>query len=170
MPSHSMDLPVPRGISILMLGGQFTSNGTSTADVQCLYHIVSMFQWPAFVSGPSVSILAHAVKSPAFCQITSNYVFFVGVLLKLYRVKSTKSDFGRAKSNLNCIESEFKSQHLISRMHFSIRTHNLHFNTIMFIFRRRYSWFNEIGKVSVFKIGCPENILVLRSSILCSSS
>lgn len=31
MPSHSMDLPVPRGTSMLMLGGKFTSFGTKTA-------------------------------------------------------------------------------------------------------------------------------------------
>lgn len=31
MPSHSMDLPVPRGTSMLMLGEKFTSYGTKTA-------------------------------------------------------------------------------------------------------------------------------------------
>ena len=30
MPSHSMDLPVPRGISILMLGVKFKSQGRNT--------------------------------------------------------------------------------------------------------------------------------------------
>lgn len=30
MPSHSMDLPVPRGTSMLMLDGKFTSYGTKT--------------------------------------------------------------------------------------------------------------------------------------------
>lgn len=56
MPSHSMDLPVPRGISILMLdgkvykvllgrgggmGGQSVSDGTVHTFVS---HVVSMFQ------------------------------------------------------------------------------------------------------------------------------
>lgn len=31
MPSHSMDLPVPRGTSMPMLGEKFTSYGTKTA-------------------------------------------------------------------------------------------------------------------------------------------
>lgn len=30
MPSHSMDLPVPRGTSMLLLGGRFTSYGTKS--------------------------------------------------------------------------------------------------------------------------------------------
>lgn len=34
MPSHSMDLPVPRGTSMLMLSRKFTSYGTKT-DAKC---------------------------------------------------------------------------------------------------------------------------------------
>lgn len=65
MPSHSMDLPVPRGTSMLMLGGKFTSlwYKNCNADVPCLCHIVSMFYSPAFVSAPTVSLLVHAVKA-----------------------------------------------------------------------------------------------------------
>lgn len=38
MPSHSMDLPVPRGTSMLMLAGSIMSYGKT------LYEVVSMFQ------------------------------------------------------------------------------------------------------------------------------
>ena len=61
MPSHSMDLPVPRGTSMLMLGGNLTLLGRKTADVPCLYHRFSMFQRPAFVSALTVSLLLHAL-------------------------------------------------------------------------------------------------------------
>lgn len=50
MPSHSMDLPVPRGTSMIMQTGQVRYV------VKLVLWIVSMFLMEAFVSALTVSI------------------------------------------------------------------------------------------------------------------
>lgn len=63
MPSHSMDLPVPRGTSMLMLDGSLHMvQKLKCRCVPCFSGIVSMFQWPAFVSALTVSPLVYPVK------------------------------------------------------------------------------------------------------------
>lgn len=74
MPSHSMDLPVPRGTSMLMLGGSHhIVQKLKCRCVPCFSDIVSMFKWQAFVSALTVSPLAYKVrplaKYPQCCML-----------------------------------------------------------------------------------------------------
>lgn len=67
MPSHSMDLPVPRGTSMLMLGGNFISYVTNSAMQMCVSHSKYVLMYSFCFSSDG--------KSPCTCcesQITSN--------------------------------------------------------------------------------------------------
>lgn len=85
MPSHSMDLPVPRGTSMLMLDGKFTSYGTKTELHMCPVSIT----WSKYVSMSSSCFSPDGKFTFAFQsghQPTLNYVFSAGLLVKLNTV------------------------------------------------------------------------------------
>lgn len=136
MPSHSMDLPVPRGTSMLMLGGKvhIIWYKNCNADVLCLYHVVSMFSMTSFCFSPDGKSPFTCCESQAASQITLNDMFFVGLLvasnaaiciltLSLTRVLNlysrAKVNFGTHESNSNYLQLKVrcKSQHSVSIMH-----------------------------------------------------
>lgn len=87
MPSHSMDLPVPRGTSMPMLGGEVTSYGTKTA-VQ-MYTVVSHSKYVlinGFCFSPDGKSPLTCCKGQACSQMTLNYRFSVHLLVKLTAV------------------------------------------------------------------------------------
>lgn len=87
MPSHSMDLPVPRCTSMLMLGGEFTPCGTKwfrwTLFVSCSKYVsMKSFCFSPDGKFPSECLWCHAAS-----QIAPNYLFFfVPILVKLNSV------------------------------------------------------------------------------------
>ena len=88
MPSHSMDLPVPRGTSMLMLGGKFTSYGTKKLQCRCTL-FVSRSKYVLFTSfcfSPDGKSSCTRCKSQAASQITLNLKFFEGILVELNAV------------------------------------------------------------------------------------
>lgn len=68
MPSHSMDLPVPRGTSMLMLEVE-RSQGINGKEQVCPVLVVSMLKWTPFVTALMVSLLSIHCKT---CTVPKN--------------------------------------------------------------------------------------------------
>lgn len=86
MPSHSMDLPVPRGTSMLMQDGKFTPNGTKSELQMCPVCITCS----KYVSMRNSCFSSDGKFPFCFlarpCAIILNSVCFVGLLMELNTV------------------------------------------------------------------------------------